>query len=319
MKFTQIALMVVLGSVGFTSTQAQAFTLDLIEGADDPVTQLINGVLKPGNSGITVTGGQNFVGRIGDGVDPNTAQSALYSDLNLVPNNPGLPTISNMDGIFLTSGVGNLPSTNTDTSFDHNSVGLANPGTGGDADLSAILAAAGAPSSVTNDVNFIEFDFTVDDPSSNAVSAQFVFGSDEFPDQGVTDVFAFIVDGVNYAMFPDGSLVSFVQGANAGQFVDNDFGTGNYDIEYDGFSRRLNVVGLLDPNLSTHTIKIAIADTSDTIFDSGVFIGGLMATQSDEGGIVDPETTPEPTATLSLLSLVALCTGSTIKRKIKQK
>ncbi len=131
-------------------------------------------------------------------------------------------------------------------------------------------------------------------------------------------MFGFFVDGVNFAFFEDGSLVSFVAGDNADQFVDNNVGTGNYDIEYDGLSLTLNVVGLLDPNLTTHTLKIAIADTSDDIFDSGVFIGGLMATNSDEGGIIDPPSTPEPTTILSLLGLAGLGATSAIKRKLNR-
>ena len=167
MKFTktlQLLQTVLVGSLVHLSVnagQAQSFTLDLVESGDDPINQLINGLLKPGDNGITVTGNETFVGRIGDGIDPNTAQSALYQDLNLVANNAGLPTISNVDGIFLTSGVANLPTTNTDASFDHGSVGVSSPGTGSDADLSTILTNAGAPSSTTNDVNFLEFEFEV--------------------------------------------------------------------------------------------------------------------------------------------------------------
>ena len=50
---------------------------------------------------------------------------------------------------------------------------------------------------------------------------------------------AAIVDGTNYAFFNDGSLVSFVTGANADQFNDNNVGTGNYNLEYDGISNSL--------------------------------------------------------------------------------
>jgi hypothetical protein len=297
--------------IGGTTAASWALTLDLIEGLDDPVADLTAALLAPSPNGITIVGGSEaFVGRVGDGLDPNTAQSATYTGLNLVPNNSGLPTISNPDGIFLTSGVGNIPQSNNDTSFDNNSVGTSHPGTGSDTDLFNILQAAGAPSTTTNDVNFFSFDFTVP-MDATVVEADFVFGSDEFPDQGVTDVFAFIVDGINYAFFQDGSLVSFVVGVNAANFNDNDVGTGNYDLEYDGISNSLHVVGLLDPALTTHSIKIAIADTSDSIFDSGVFIGNLMATDTPfVGGGIDPAIIPEPTTWLllgtGLIGLVGL-------------
>lgn len=273
------------GIVSFQQASAIP-TFDFIVTPDNPITEILNALFAPA-SGITVVGGsETFVGRVGDGVNLNTAQSATYTGFNEIANNAGFPNISNPDGIFLTSGIANIAATNNDVSFDHGSVGILAPGTGGDPDLSAILIAASAPSSITNDRNFIQFDFTVA-AGMTSVQADFVFGSDEFPDQSVTDVFAFIVDGTNYAFFPDGSLVSFVTGVNAANFEDNNVATGNYNIEYDGISHSMTVVGILDPNLATHTIKIAIADTSDSIFDSGVFIGNLKAGTLDDGGIMN--------------------------------
>jgi len=268
----------------------------------------LSAALLAPSSGISIVGAsETFVGRVGDGIDPNTAQSGTYTGLTLVPNNTGLglPTISNPDGIFLTSGVANIPQTNSSQWFSNDETvpptihpGLDTGGVDDDADLTAILTAAGAPSSDANDVNFFSFNFTLGDPTATSVEADFVFASDEFPDQGVTDIFAFIVDGTNYAFFQDGSLVSFVQGVNAGNFNDNDFGTNNYNLEYDGISNSLHVVGLLDAGLTEHSIKIAIADTSDHIYDSGVFIGNLTAGQGSGGGI-NP-VVPEPGTMLLL-------------------
>ncbi len=285
--------------LAFAAGGAHAYTLSFVDTSVVSPAQSVANALLAGGSGISIVGGtETFVGRIGDGINANTAQSALYSNFALTGNN-GSPSVSNVDGVLLTSGVANLPTTNTDTSFDHGSVGVSAPGTGGDADLTNILVNAGAPSSTVNDVNYISFDFTVDDTNNNAVMAQFVFGSDEFPDQGVTDVFAVIVDGVNYAFFPDNSLVSFVTGVNAANFNANNVGSGNYAIEYDGISNALTVIGLLNTSLTTHSIKIAIADTSDSIYDSGVFIGGLTATTTEGGGGIQ---VPAP-ATLPLFAL----------------
>ncbi len=282
----------------------QALTFDLIEGTDDPNTLLPAALLGPNNGIDIVDGTVNFVGRVGDGTDPNTAQSATYTNFNLSSSGSG-PNISNPDGIFLTSGVANLPSTNTDTSF------TGETGTGSDADLTAIAGPQ------TNDVNSLEFDFTVNDPSFNAITANFVFGSDEFPDQLVTDAFAFIVDGQNYAVFPDGSLVSFVTGANASNFNDN--GSSNYPLEYDGISNSLQVQGLLDPNLTTHSLKIVIGDTNDTIYDSGVFIGNLSASVSTGGGggVDGPSSVPfEFSPTLGLFAVGGLWGASRLRKKM---
>lgn len=264
------------------AAQGHALVIDLIETGEDPVADLSAALLAAG-SGISITAGsEDFVGRVGDG---DLAQSGTYTGFNLVNQNNNGPDITNPDGIVLTTGTANIPQTNTFTSWDPTF-----PGTGSDSDLEAILLAASAPSTETNDTNYFSFDFTVD-AGINSISADFVFGSDEFPDQSVTDVFAFIVDGANYAFFPDGSLVSFVEGVNAANFVDNDFGTDNYFLEYDGLSTSLHVTGLLDMSLSEHTLKIAIADTSDDVWDSGVFIGNLFAGVTEgTGGIGDDDT-----------------------------
>src|SRR4029079_17362552 len=98
----------------------------------------------------------------------------------------------------------------------------------------------------------------------SSIEADFVYGSDEFPDQSVTDIFAFIVDGKNFAFFKDGSLVTFVQGVNQDNFHGNT--QNQYAIEYDGVSDALHIVGLLDASIpagGTHTLKVIIANTSD--------------------------------------------------------
>ena len=233
---------------------------------------------------------EDFVGNVGDGEIP--AQSATYTGFSLdaftIEDPEGGadisgPAISNVDGIFLTSGSAQIEQSNTTGGFGWTA------GTGGDADLSQILEEARSIHSVTNDVNSIEFDFTVD-AGIVAVGADFVFGTDEYPEfTEYTDIFGFIVDGVNYARFADGSLVSFIEEGAAANFINND--AGGYAIEYDGVSLQLRVCAPLDLARGTHHIKIAIADTEDSSVDSGVFIGNLRGgtDSSDENcGFVEP-------------------------------
>jgi hypothetical protein len=270
-----------------------AGVLDLIEGEDDPIAQLIAALVQP-DSGITVIPESiRFVGRVGDGADPNTAQSAVFRNsgevlFELPAAEPSFPTIAfPSNGILLTSGSANLPSSNTGSRFEPSSLGISAPDGGSVEDkavLEGILAAAELTSNV-NDVNLIEFQFTVSSEKTS-IEADFVFGSDEFPDQSVTDIFAFIVDGRNFAFFADGSLVSFVQGTNAQNFNDNT--NQAYGIEYDGLSNLLHVTGLLDATIpagGVHTLQIAVANTSDHSYDSGVFIGDLVAGTSTDGGV----------------------------------
>ena len=269
----------------------------VISGVTDPTTaadDLVNAV-QATNSGINVVGGSSvFVG------NTDIPQQATYVDFNLVPSVAGPPVLNLTDGILLTSGSANLPATNTVNQFNPDF-----PGTGGDADLTALSGAT------TLDANVIEFSFTLDDPAATSIEAEFVFGTDEFPTQTVTDIFGFFVDGVNFASFPNGDLIANNSATN---FIDNPVSGGLYDIEYNGLSPVLSVVGLLDPTLTTHTVKIAIADTEDTIFDSGVFIGGLKSSSKTDGGI--PIDIPEP-ALLSLLGIGALGLSLSTRRRRK--
>mgnify|MGYP003122535543 CR=1 FL=1 len=258
----KLAPIVAAAAVAMSASAASALSVTGFDPATDPTGVVTNALLASGSGINIVSGSESYVGAAGQG--------GTFSGLSLTSAS-GNPTLGMSSGILLTSGTAAaLPQTNTASNF------TVETGSGSDADLSALVGGGNV-----NDVNFLSFSFTVD--SGNAVTADFIFGSDEFPDQSVTDVFGIFVDGVNYAFFEDGSLVSFVTGENASQFVANN----DYAIEYDGLSRRLTFTGLLDADLTEHTIKIAIGDTSDNAFDSGVFVSGLQAitTASETGGV----------------------------------
>ena len=284
-------------AVAVTTFSANAqVTLDLIEGSDDPTVLLTAALLAP-TSGITIVGTPVYQGAIGDGTNPNTAQSATFTDLNFAPSSGSTPTLSLSEGILLTSGSANLPSTNTVNQFN-----AIFPGSGSNALLSALAG------SNTNDANALSFEFTVG-ADITSISAAFVFGTDEFPTQSVTDIYGFFVDGVNYAKFPTGELISNTPGSPT-NFISNPTGAGLYPIEYNGLTQLFSVVGILDDSLATHTLTIALADTSDSIFDSGVFIGGLKSGTATGGGGIgtdpDPNKVPDAGSTATLLGLVAI-------------
>jgi Ca2+-binding RTX toxin-like protein len=187
-------------------------------------------------------------------------------------------------GIVLTSGNAKIPSSNTSTGFGQSN------NTAGDADLTKIVNGL-FPGSSSFDAAVLEFEFTVTQPTEAAtdpsklltqVTFDILFGSDEYPEYvgQFVDIAAVYVDDVNYAFFENGKPLSVIQdNLTPGNFYNNV----NRDlaIEYDGMSAALKITGNLSTN-STHKIRIAIADTRDSILDSGVFVSNLVAV-SDTG------------------------------------
>ncbi len=172
-------------------------------------------------------------------------------------------------------------------------------GTAGDTDLNSLVAPA-----LTFDAAVLEFDFV---PNQDKINFTYVFGSEEyneFVNSSFDDVFGFFIDGHDFAhdcatvpgpsgpervsvnTVNDGNSLPSVPpagpGMNANLFVNNDFqspaATAPYNTQLDGFTVPLSCVASVVPNQPNH-LKLAIADTADTVLDSDVFIqaGSLSA------------------------------------------
>ena len=144
-----------------------------------------------------------------------------------------------------------------------------------DPDLVAIEASA------NNDACIIEFDII---PQCDTLSMSYVFGSDEYPEfvNSVNDAFGFFVSGPNplggnytnqnIALIPgtnNAVTINTVNNiTNSAYYVDN---TGGTTIEYDGFTVPLTAT-IPVVQCQTYHMKLAIADASDCIYDSGVFL-----------------------------------------------
>ncbi len=190
-------------------------------------------------------------------------------------------------GILLTSGDGTPELENLSSG-----AGLF-VGTAGDAQLDAIVQAVYDPFEITYDAAFLNITFSVA-AGTNAVKFNLVFGSEEYPEwaDSFVDIAGVFVDGINYAYFDGNPLapLSVLQSnIDAGYFIDNDpwseATTAGLPIEYDGVSNLLSFVAPINSQTSTHTIKIAIADTGDSILDSAILFTGLTTDKAFTGGV----------------------------------
>jgi hypothetical protein len=170
-------------------------------------------------------------------------------------------------GVLLTTGDGTPPQSNTSSSY-----GI-NVGGGGDADLFKVLKPVFNGVNSTYDAASLSFSFK---PAKgyNAVKFDVMFGSDEFPEyqDNYPDIGIVMVNGKNYAYFNDtpSQLLSIISTSiNAGNFQSN----GGFPIEYDGLSAKLTVIAPISG--ATNKVKIAIADTNDGIYDSGLWVSGF--------------------------------------------
>jgi hypothetical protein len=141
----------------------------------------------------------------------------------------------------------------------------------------------------THDAIVIEFDVVTVSPT---FVIRYVFASEEYRewvDSEFNDVFAFFVDGGNIALTPGTSVPVTVNtinhNVNTGLYHDNEGGT---ETEFDGYTTPLLAIAVVEPNVS-HRVRIAIADASDTLLDSAVFIaqGGIS------GSLIAPIIVPE--------------------------
>ena len=150
---------------------------------------------------------------------------------------------------------------------------------GGYAPLESILG-GGAE---TEDAAVIRFNFYCE---SDRVQFKYVFASEEYPEyvgSEFNDVFAFFISGPgivgnqNIALVPGTTQPVAINNVNAGSFqnffINNGNGVsgGGSTVQFDGFTKPFIAESAVIP-CQLYTITLAIADVSDGIYDSAVFL-----------------------------------------------
>ncbi|HRW20982.1 MAG TPA: choice-of-anchor L domain-containing protein, partial [Bacteroidales bacterium] len=180
----------------------------------------------------------------------------------------GTPGLDFEEGIVMSTGnaqqvVG--PNDNTSES--------GNMGAPGDSDLNDVIGGQ------THDAAVLEFDFI---PSTDHVEFQYVFASEEYEEyvgSAFNDVFAFFISGgpegynnQNIALIPGTttpvSINNVNQNINSDYYINNN---GGLYLQFDGLTVTLTAEADVTP-CETYHMKLAIADVSDRILDSGVFL-----------------------------------------------
>lgn len=149
----------------------------------------------------------------------------------------------------------------------------------GDAQLDGLI-----PGGATQDASVLTIHFT---PTGNQVQFSYVFASEEYNEfvgSEFNDIFAFFVGGTNYAVLPGTTTPVAINNVNCGSsidpffpptncsfFIDNTSGALN--TQMDGMTTVLTFTAPVNPGVQ-NTMRLAIADVSDGILDSAVFLAG---------------------------------------------
>ncbi|MBI5279140.1 MAG: choice-of-anchor L domain-containing protein [Burkholderiales bacterium] len=258
---------------------------------DHTVEDVVSAIFTE-SAGLTLVPGSVTIRH---GAPAGEASTIAFYDGFITPLNIG-------GGLMLTTGDPTPPTSNTSGGYGPDAGSGAADET--DADLQSTVDFAFEGAGQVRDVTVIEFQVLLTDETLKGISFDIVFCSDEYPEfsgSSFVDVGGVYVNGVNYALFADDPKkpLSVVKANLApawngfglnGYFRDNN--TNKYlPIEFDGISVKLQVTAPLQ--LGVNTIKIAIADTGDSILDSAMFIANAHGTTYEGYGIAQQVLVPD--------------------------
>lgn len=189
-------------------------------------------------------------------------------------------------GLLLSSGSATPPESNTSTNYTGQLYPVGDYELT-DEDLTNTAQLAFSGSGTITDATVLEFEFTISDLFIHGITFDLIFGSDEYPeysDSSYVDIAGIYLNGENVALFNGNEtqpLSVISENIAIGNFQDNT--NGDIPIEYDGISNKMTIYAPVDPG--TNTIKIAVADTGDSSYDSGLYIANLKGTQLQGNGL----------------------------------
>ena len=246
--------------LGFTFCHYAYSQVTLSTGS--PFSQYVSGLQGPGVSISNIN--INCDTLLGPGLE-----APMMGAFNGTLANFGLSS-----GMVLTTGtLDNIP-----TPFNGVNLFTLNRGLPGDPNLNTLGAGT------TNDACAVTFNFTA---QCDTVRFRYVFASNEYPTFVATidDIFGAFVSGPGYTANTNVALLPIINqhvsiatvnlGTNTQFFVANEAGGGtNSGMAYRGHTVVLEAVIPVQP-CQSYTIKLVIADETDFIVDSGVFIEAL--------------------------------------------
>ncbi|MEZ4920668.1 MAG: choice-of-anchor L domain-containing protein [Saprospiraceae bacterium] len=233
---------------------------------------------------------ENLISNIflGDGVEVTNIQfngsNAAVGYFTGGQNSIGIERGIVMTSGRATTGAGNFGSESVGGNF----ASVDNPSSATDADLASLTTSG------LNDVAVYTISFI---PTSDTLRFKYCFGSEEYPEYACSpynDVFGFFIQGPGYpvptniAIIPGTALPVAINNLhpanpvyncgplNAQYYNDNN--NSNNQPTYDGFTDVFVAEAIVVP-CQEYTIKLAIADVSDGIYDSGVFLEAKVSEQ----------------------------------------
>ena len=223
-----------------------------------------------------------------------------------VDTNAALGTTPGRTGVILSTGEAE---DYTNSSGEANQSNFTSTNTSGQNNNSDFNAAAGAR---TYDASYLDVDFI---PDNNVMTMQFTFSSDEFPEFQNSIFQDFVGVWVN------GQLIEMEVGdgdidtgnvnntTNENLYVDNT--SDDFNTEMDGFTLTLSLTMVVNPG-QVNSIRIGIADVSDSSFDSNLLIAA-NSVQTDLVAITDSvNVDPDGFNTINVLDNDVADTGSTL-------